>query len=59
MYMKKVLARSVRCLILMRSEGAVSPPQGPMLVSGGEKGAKSQDLVFCTAKNGQKQQDFR
>ena len=41
MYMKKVLAWSVRCLIQMRSGGAVSPPQGPRLVSGGGKGAKS------------------
>ena len=41
MYMKKVLARSVRCLIQMRFGGAVSPPQGPRLVSGGGKGAKS------------------
>ena len=38
MYMKKVLARSVRCLIKMRP---VSPPQGPRLVSGEEKGAMS------------------
>ena len=42
-YEKKVLARSVRCLIQMRSGGAVSPSKGPRLVSGGGKGTKSQE----------------
>ena len=43
-YEKKVLARSVRCLIQMRFGGTVSTPQGPRLVSGGEKGQSPQNL---------------
>ena len=60
---KKVLARSVRCLIQMRSGGAASPPAGSkagdLVGKRGEVPRISENLAFCTSKNDQKQQDFR